>query len=92
MATIQSLFDALDNVRRLWNVSATGPAPEDKQLATWMSQFTEAELMYAFQRVGVRFRHGYTEAELLYRYCTGVLVAEHKAAAQPKSSTTSEVA
>jgi hypothetical protein len=76
--TMASLFEALDNVRRLWGVFAVGPAPEDKELAGWMSQFTEEELMHAFRRVGAKFRNGYDNPEILHRYCTGVLVGERK--------------
>ena len=88
--TIALLFEALDNVRRLWGVLATGPAPEDKQLATWMQQFTEEELMHAFRRVGaVGAKFNGSDSEAPYRYATSVLVAERRKA-QPaeKPSTT----
>jgi len=79
--TMKSLFESLDAVRRLWSIYAAGPAPDDKQLARWMEQFSEDELTHAFRRVGKKFRDFDTQTgamELLYRYATGVLVGEHQ--------------
>ena len=78
--TIASLLEALDNVRKLWNVLAVGAPPEDKQLAAWMSQFSEEELIYAFRRVGFVGAKKFNEADATaaYRYATSVLIAERR--------------
>jgi hypothetical protein len=77
--TIASLFEALDSVRRLWNVLAVGAPPEDKQLAIWMQQFTEEELIYAFKRIGMK-RMFHAEPDAAHRYVTSILVAERRKA------------
>jgi hypothetical protein len=77
--TIASLFEALANVRKLWTVLAVGVPPEDKQLATWMSQFTEEELIYAFRRVGfVGAKFDEADTTAAHRYATSVLLAERR--------------
>jgi hypothetical protein len=81
--TIASLFEALDSVRRLWNVLAVGAPPDDKQLARWMSQFTEQELIHAFTQVG-RKRTFYAEPDAAYKYATTVLVTERRKAGEPR--------
>lgn len=74
-----AIFATLDTIKRAWMTFATGPAPDDRQLVIWTrQQFTEAELIHAFRRVGAKFRNGYGDPETLYRYATGVLVAERK--------------
>jgi hypothetical protein len=80
--TIASLLEALGNVRKLWTVLAVGAPPEDKQLASWMSQFTEDELIYAFRRVGFVGAKKFNESDATaaYRYATSVLIAERRKA------------
>jgi hypothetical protein len=79
--TIASLLEALGNVRKLWSVLAVGAPPEDKQLAAWMSQFTEEELIYAFRRVGfVGAKFSESDATAAHRYATSILVAERRKA------------
>jgi hypothetical protein len=74
-----AIFATLDAIKRAWMAFATGPAPDDRQLAAWnRQQFSEAELIHAFRRVGAKFRNGYSNPEMLYRYATGVLVGERK--------------
>lgn len=76
-----AIFATLDAIKRAWMTFATGPAPDDRQLMTWIrQQFSEPELIHAFRRVGAKFRNGYSNPEALYRYATGVLVAERKSA------------
>jgi hypothetical protein len=77
--TMASLFEALDSVRRLWGVLAVGAPPDDRQLARWMQQFTEEELIHAFTQVG-RKRTFYTESDGAHRYATSVLVTERRKA------------
>jgi hypothetical protein len=86
--TIASLFETLSNVRRLWEVLAVGAPPEDRQLATWMSQFTEEELLYAFTRVGKKFNVNVVPDDA-HRYATSVLVAERRKA-QPAQERSGE--
>jgi len=76
-----AIFATLDAIKRAWLTFATGPAPDDRQLMIWIrQQFSEAEMIHAFRRVGAKFRSGYSNPEVLSRYATGVLVAERKSA------------
>jgi hypothetical protein len=79
LQNFDAVFATLDAIKRAWMTFAVGPAPDDHQLVIWTrQQFSEAELIHAFRRVGAKFRNGYSNPETLYRYATGVLVAERK--------------
>jgi len=75
------LLDRVDRLQRLWSLMLPGcAAPDEYQLARWISQFSEIELEYAIGRSQRKFaRTGMPEdAAEVFRYCTGVLVNERR--------------
>jgi hypothetical protein len=78
--TFKSLFDALNELRKLWEVLAKGPAPDDRTLALWMKSFNEEELVYAFGRVNSKMhdRAIGPNDTTAHRYCTSVLINERQ--------------
>jgi hypothetical protein len=73
-----TILDRVENVKKLWALLlSTCPAPNDYNVARWVSRFSDSEIDYAVGRTAVRFRSGLpSDTTLVHRYATGILLNE----------------
>jgi hypothetical protein len=71
-------LDKVENVKKLWALLLPFcEAPNDYNLARWVSRFSDSEIEYAINRTAIRFRKGApSESAIVQRYATGVLINE----------------
>jgi hypothetical protein len=61
------------------------PAPVDRQFIVWANRFSDAQIEKAFWKTNHKFMNRAVEPELIFRYCTGLLLnleKESRAAVQ----------
>jgi hypothetical protein len=76
-----TMLERLENVKKLWALLVPScQAPDDYNLARWVSRFTDSEIEYAINRTAIRFRNGApSDPMMVPRYATGILLNEQKA-------------
>ena len=80
-----TLLNRVNEAKTLWRLLAPScPAPDDAQLARWLNRFTDSEMEFAIRRTGAKVRRGFLaeDATAPFRFCTGVLMSERRAAEQ----------
>lgn len=75
-----TIIERVEAVKRLWSLLIpVCEAPEDCQIARWVSRFNDYEIEYAVTRTAHKLRNGLTPDPVTAgRYCTGVLTNERQ--------------
>ena len=77
-----TLINKVQKAGALWRILVGFcPVPSEYQLGTWVRQFSETELEYAFRRTGSKFnpqRVNCPDPVVVHRYATGVLLNERQ--------------
>jgi len=79
---MNTLIERVQNAGTLWRILlGFCPAPSEYQLGTWVRQFSDPELEYAFSRTARKFnplRGPCPDTVIVHRYTTGIMLNEQK--------------
>lgn len=72
---IEALKLRLKQIAELWTlILGFCPPPLPHILTSWLRQFSDDEIQFAFERTAGKFYRECPEPEMVHRYVTGVLV------------------